>query len=38
MLKDTQDPEKKKEVRDLKHRNGNIIFWQEYTYHGSIQI
>ena len=29
MLKDTQDPEKKKEVRDLKHRNGNIIFWQD---------
>lgn len=29
LLKDTQDPEKKKEVRDLKHRNGNIIFWQD---------
>lgn len=29
MLKDTQDPEKKKEVRELKHRNGNIVFWQD---------
>ena len=28
MLKDTQDPEKKKIVRDLKHRNGRVIFWQ----------
>ncbi|MDI1496287.1 MAG: Phosphoadenosine phosphosulfate reductase [Cenarchaeum symbiont of Oopsacas minuta] len=29
MLKDTQDPEKKKEVRDLKHRNGNVVFWHD---------
>ena len=26
-LKDTQDPEIKKKVRDVKHRNGKIIFW-----------
>ena len=28
-LKDTQDPEIKKKVRDVKHRNGKIIFWKD---------
>ena len=28
-LKNTQDPEVKKKVRDYKHRNGRIIYWKE---------
>lgn len=28
-LKDTQDPEMKRKVRDYKHRNGRIIYWKE---------
>ncbi len=29
MLKDTQDPNKKSECRDLKHRNGQLVFWKD---------
>ncbi len=34
MLKDTQDPEKKKECRDLKHRNGHVVFWNDRVAFG----
>ena len=38
MLKDTQDPEKKKKYRDLKHRNGRIIFWQDKVAYGPYKF
>lgn len=38
MLKDTQDPEKKKIYRDLKHRNGRIIFWQDKIAYGPYKL
>ena len=33
-LKDTHDPEIKKNVRDLKHRNGRIVFWNDRVTRG----
>ena len=38
MLKDTQDPEKKSEFRNLKHRNGHIIFWNDRLAYGSYKF
>ena len=38
MLKDTQDPEKKKEFRELKHRNGRIIFWNDKLAFGPYKL
>lgn len=38
MLKDTQDPEKKNEFRDLKHRNGHIIFWKGRVTYGPYKL
>jgi len=38
MLKDTQDPEKKKKYRDLKHRNGRIIFWKDRLAYGPYKF
>jgi len=38
MLKDTQDPEKKKEYRDLKHRNGRIVFWNDRVAYGPYKF
>ena len=38
MLKDTQDPEKKDRYRDLKHRNGHIIFWQDRLTYGPYKL
>ena len=29
MLKDTQDPKMKRKVREIKHRNGNVVFWHD---------
>ena len=34
LLKETQDPARKEEVRDLKHRNGRIIFWNDRLTRG----
>ena len=34
LLKDTQDPERKAEFRDLKHRNGRLIFWNDRLTRG----
>lgn len=38
MLKDTQDPEKKNEFRDLKHRNGHVVFWQDRVTYGPYKF
>ncbi len=38
MLKDTQDPERKKEFRDLKHRNGHVIFWNDKVTYGPYKF
>ena len=38
MLKDTQDPEKKSEFRDIKHRNGRIVFWQDKMTYGPYKF
>ena len=38
MLKDTQDPEKKNNYRDLKHRNGHIIFWNDRLTYGPYKF
>lgn len=38
MLKDTQDPEKKNECRELKHRNGRIIFWNDKVAFGPYKL
>lgn len=38
MLKDTQDPEKKPEVRDAKHRNGHIVFWKDRVAYGPYKL
>ena len=38
MLKDTQDPEKKSEFRDLKHRNGRIVFWNDRVTYGPYKF
>ena len=38
MLKDTQDPEKKAEFRDLKHRNGRIVFWNDRATYGPYKF
>ncbi len=37
-LKRTQDPEVKKEVRELKHRNGSIIFWKGRVAMGHYKL
>lgn len=38
MLKDTQDPEKKSKFRDLKHRNGHVIFWNDRIAYGPYKF
>lgn len=38
MLKDTQDPEKKNKFRQLKHRNGHIIFWKDKVAYGPYKF
>ena len=38
MLKDTQDPEKKSEFRNLKHRNGHVVFWNEKVAYGPYKF
>ena len=38
MLKDTQDPEKKNRYRELKHRNGHIIFWKDKLAYGPYKF
>lgn len=38
MLKDTQDPEKKSRYRDLKHRNGRVIFWKDRVAYGPYKF
>ena len=38
MLKDTQDPEKKDRYRDLKHRNGHVIFWNDRVTYGPYKF
>ena len=38
MLKDTQDPAKKNQYRELKHRNGQIIFWNERITYGPYKF
>ena len=38
ILKDTQDPEKKNEFRDLKHRNGHILFWNDRLAYGPYKF
>jgi len=37
-LKRTQDPEVKKEVRELRHRNGSIIFWKGRVARGNYRL
>ena len=38
VLKDTQDPEKKNKFRDLKHRNGHVIFWNDRIAYGPYKF
>ena len=38
MLKDTQEPEKKSEYRELKHRNGHIVFWKDKLAFGPYKL
>ena len=38
MLKDTQDPKKKSKFRDLKHRNGHVMFWQDKIAYGPYKF
>ena len=38
MLKDTQDPEKKSRYRELKHRNGRIVFWNDRLTFGPYKL
>ena len=38
MLKDTQDPMKKNQYRDLKHRNGHIVFWKDKVTYGPYKF
>ena len=38
MLKETQDPEKKNKYRELKHRNGRIVFWQDRVTYGPYKF
>ena len=38
ILKDTQDPEKKNQFRNLKHRNGHIIFWNDRIAYGPYKF
>ena len=38
MLKDTQNPEKKFKYRDLKHRNGQVIFWNDRLTYGPYKL
>ena len=38
MLKDTQDPEKKPEFRELKHRNGRVVFWNDRVTYGPYKF
>ena len=38
MLKDTQDPVKKNLYRDLKHRNGHIVFWKDKVTYGPYKF
>lgn len=38
MLKETQDPAKKDIYRDLKHRNGHVIFWNDRVTYGPYKL
>ena len=38
MLKDTQDPMKKNKFRDLKHRNGHVVFWKDRVTYGPYKF
>ena len=38
MLKETQDPEKKNKYRELKHRNGRIVFWHDRVTYGPYKF
>ncbi len=38
MLKDTQDPAQKNKYRDLKHRNGHVIFWNDRVTYGPYKF
>lgn len=38
MLKDTQDPARKAEFRDLKHRNGRLVFWNDRITRGPYTL
>ena len=38
MLKDTQVPERKNEFRELKHRNGRVIFWNDRIAYGPYKF
>ena len=38
MLKDTQEPEKKNQYRELKHRNGHIVFWKDKLAFGPYKL
>ena len=38
MLKDTQDPAKKNQYRELKHRNGRVIFWNDRVTYGPYKF
>ena len=37
-LKDTQNPERKHEFRELKHRNGRVIFWNDRVAYGPYKF
>ena len=38
LLKDTQDPARKAEFRDLKHRNGRLVFWNDRLTRGPYTL
>lgn len=38
MLKDTQEPERKNQYRELKHRNGHIVFWNDKLAFGPYKL
>ena len=38
MLKETQNPDRKHEFRELKHRNGHVIFWNDRVAYGPYKF
>ena len=38
VLKDTQDPEQKSRFRELKHRNGRVVFWKDRVTFGPYKF